>query len=181
MKKNIKNYFKYVTGFIFCFLLRLIPFRPPNVEPILATAMPFSKEYGKLAGFFFGFFSIILYDVATARVGMWTLITGVAYGVLGLVAAVYFENKNNTSWNYAKFAILATIFYDAVTGLTVGPIFFHQSFMTALAGQIPFTLLHLVSNVGFAIVFSPLIYRYVIENKKFELSLSKLILNPKQI
>jgi len=181
MQKNTKNYFTYSLGFIFCFLLRLIPFRPPNIEPLLATQMPFSKSYEKLAGFSFGFFSIILYDMFTGRVGMWTLITGLVYGSLGLFASMYFKNKENTGWNYAKFAFLATIFYDAVTGLTIGPIFFHQSFMNSLIGQIPFTLLHLAGNVGFAFVFSPLIYKYVIENKKFELSLTQLIFNPKQI
>lgn len=181
MESKNKNYFKYAVGFIFCFLLRLIPFRPPNIEPLMATQMPFSKTYGKLAGFSFGFFSIILYDIITGKVGIWTLITATAYGILGLAASMYFKNKENKAWNYAKFAIYATIFYDAVTGLTVGPIFFHQSFMASLVGQIPFTILHLVGNISFAVVFSPLIYKYIIENKQLEIPNIIKIFNPKQI
>ncbi len=175
-----KNWFKYVVGFVACLLIRLIPFRPPNIEPILATQMPFSKAYGKIAGFLFAFFSMVLYDILTGKVGIWTFITASAYGLLGLWASIYFKNKNNSSWNYAKFAVMGTLAFDIVTGLSVGPLFFHQPFMEALIGQIPFTALHLIGNIGFAVVFSPLLYKYVIENKKFESESLIAIFNPKQ-
>lgn len=175
-----KNWFKYVVGFVACLLIRLIPFRPPNIEPILATQMPFSKAYGKIAGFLFAFLSMVLFDIITGKVGMWTFITASAYGLLGLWASVYFKNKNNSSWNYAKFAVMGTLAFDIVTGLSVGPVFFHQPFMEALIGQVPFTAFHLIGNVGFAIVFSPLLYKYVIENKKFESTSLIAIFNPKQ-
>ena len=44
-EKKEKNYLKFFIALIFCLLIRLIPFRAPNVEPILATMMPFSKAY----------------------------------------------------------------------------------------------------------------------------------------
>lgn len=176
-----KNWFKFVAGFIVCLLIRLIPFRPPNIEPILATQMPFSKAYGKIAGFLFAFLSMVLYDILTGKVGMWTFITASVYGLLGLWASLYFKNKNNSPWNYAKFAVMGTLAFDIVTGLSVGPIFFHQPFMEALVGQIPFTALHLAGNVGFAVVLSPLIYRFVIENKKLETESLIMIFNPKQV
>ncbi len=175
-----KNWFKYIVGFIACLLIRLIPFRPPNIEPILATQMPFSKAYGKIAGFLFAFLSMVLFDIITGKVGMWTFITASAYGLLGLWASVYFKNKNNSSWNYAKFAVMGTLAFDIVTGLSVGPLFFHQPFMEALIGQIPFTALHLLGNVSFAVLLSPLIYKFVIENKKFESESLIAIFNPKQ-
>jgi uncharacterized membrane protein len=175
-----KNWFKYIVGFIACLLIRLIPFRPPNIEPILATQMPFSKAYGKIAGFLFAFLSMVIFDIITGKVGMWTFITASAYGLLGLWASIYFKNKNNSSWNYAKFAVMGTLAFDIVTGLSVGPLFFHQPFIEALIGQIPFTALHLIGNIGFAVVFSPLLYKYVIENKKFESESLITIFNPKQ-
>ena len=175
-----KNWFKYIVGFIACLLIRLIPFRPPNIEPILATQMPFSKAYGKIAGFLFAFLSMVIFDIITGKVGMWTFITASAYGLLGLWASIYFKNKNNSSWNYAKFAVMGTLAFDIVTGLSVGPLFFHQPFIEALIGQIPFTALHLIGNIGFAVVFSPLLYKYVIENKKFESESLIAIFNPKQ-
>ena len=163
-----KNWPKFIIGFVACLLIRLIPFRPPNIEPILATQMPFSKAYGAYIAFAFAFLSIVIYDLVTGTLGIWTLLTASTYGVLGLVAAFYFKNRKANSWNFAKFAIAGTIFFDAVTGLSIGPLFFGQSLSGAFFGQIPFTALHLLGNVSFALVLSPAIYRFVVENKKLE-------------
>lgn len=180
MNIHSKNWFKFILGFVVCFLIRLIPFRPPNIEPILSTQMPFSKKYGAFAGFIFAFFSIVLFDVITEKIGVWTLLTAGAYGILGLSAAYYFKNKSMKRWDYVKFAIIGTIFFDAVTGLSLGPIFFQQPFMEALIGQIPFTLWHLLGNISFALVLSPAIYKFVIENKKQETQSLIKIFNPRQ-
>lgn len=166
MQKYKKNWLKFTLGIFFCLLIRLIPFRPPNIEPILATQMPFSKAYGGFAGFLFAFFSIVFYDVVTGTLGKWTLITAVTYGVLGFLATWYFKNRKASTINFAIFSILGTLFFDAVTGLSIGPLFFHQSLRSAFYGQIPFTLWHLLGNVSFALVLSPALYRFVIENKK---------------
>src|SRR3989338_2920302 len=179
--KTSQNWFKYVVGFVACLLIRLTPFRAPNIEPILATQMPFSKIYGKTAGFLFGFLSIVVYDIITMQIGAWTFVTASAYGILGLFATVYFKNKKSSSWNYVKFAIMGTLFFDAVTGLSVGPLIFHQPFMGALAGQIPFTLLHLLGNVSFALILSPAIYSLVIKKEKSENTSLISALHPKII
>ncbi|MEK9181540.1 MAG: hypothetical protein AAB786_00775 [Patescibacteria group bacterium] len=181
METYKKNWLKFTLGFVACFLIRLIPFRPPNIEPILATQMPFSRAYGAYAGFLFAFFSIIFFDLITGHFGIWSLITAGTYGVLGFGATFYFRNKNPGSLDYASFAILGTLFFDAVTGLSIGPLFFQQSFMEALMGQIPFTLWHLLGNVSFALILSPAIYNFVIKNEKLEnISLMNLF-NPKKI
>ena len=169
MRNLKKNWLKFVIGLVSCLLIRLIPFRPPNIEPILATQMPFAKAYGALAGFFFAFFSIVLFDIITGTLGKWSLLTSITYGILGIAGAFYFKNRKANSWNFAKFAIAGTIFFDAVTGLSIGPLFFNQPFVEAFFGQIPFTGLHLLGNVSFALVLSPAIYRFVIENQKLEL------------
>lgn len=175
-----KNWFKFVLGFVSCLLIRLIPFRPPNIEPILATQMPFSKAYGALAGFIFAFSNMVLFDLLTHKFGVWTFLTAGTYGILGLWSAYYFRKRAMERFNYVKFAIFGTLFFDAVTGLSIGPLFFGQSFMEALTGQIPFTALHLLGNVIFAIVLSPLIYKFVIENKKFESASLLTMFNPKR-
>lgn len=154
-KKNLK----YLIAFISVLAFRLIPFRAPNIEPVLAIQMPFAKTYGKLYAFLFGALSIVVLDLFTSELGIWTLITALTYGVLGLGAVYYF--KKRSGWkNYAGFAVFATILYDAVTGLTIGPLLFGVPFMVALIGQIPFTILHLLGNVSFAIVLSPAIERW---------------------
>ncbi|NVN96773.1 hypothetical protein HXX01_00810 [Candidatus Nomurabacteria bacterium] len=161
----MKNWIKYTIAFTSVMAFRFMPFRAPNVEPIMATLMPLGKSYGKLMVFIFGFASIALYDVVTSGFGVWTLVTAVAYGLLGFGAGYFFQNRSGWK-NYALYAVLATIIYDAVTGLTIGPLFFHQSFLVSLTGQIPFTILHLLGNVSFAIVLSPLIEKWLVKEEK---------------
>ena len=171
----MKNKLKYIIALLTVFAFRLMPFRAPNVEPIMAVIMPFGKAYGSLMAFIFGFLSITLFDSVTSGFGIWTLVTAVAYGVLGLGTSYYF--KNRSGWrNYAVYAVFATIFYDAVTGLTIGPLFFHQSFIVSLVGQIPFTILHLLGNVSFAIVLSSLIERWVMQSETKAIEVRKVAL-----
>jgi len=68
--------------------------------------------------------------------------------------------------DYVRFAIYGTLFFDAVTGLTVGPIFFHQFIYRILVGQIPFTALHLLGNVTLAALLSPGIYNFFNSEKE---------------
>ncbi len=171
------NLLKYIIAFTGVLIVRLIPFRAPNLEPVLAVQMPFSKKYSKIASFLFGFLSITVYDLFTSGLGVWTIVTAVCYGLLGLWASYFF--KNRSGWrNYALYAVMATILYDCLTGLTVGPIVFGQSFISALLGQIPFTAIHLLGNVSFAIVLSPIIEMWLQkESKKVIVSSSKVVLN----
>lgn len=170
-----KNWIKYTITFISVMAIRLVPFRAPNVEPIMTVIMPFGKVYGGLMSFAFGFLSIVLFDSVTSGLGIWTLVTALAYGALGLGASYFF--KNRSGWkNYALYAVVATIFYDAITGLTIGPLFFHQSFIVSLVGQIPFTALHLLGNVSFAIVLSPVIEKWVAMEAKSVARVEKVVL-----
>ena len=181
MQTSQKNYFKFSLVLVLCFLARLIPFRVPNVEPIMAGVMPVSRIYGAFTGFLFGALSILFYDLATHTLGVQTFFTAGAYGVVGLCSFYYFQKqKKDSKWSYVKFAVVGTLFYDAVTVLTVGPLFFHQSLLVSLVGQIPFTALHLAGNIIFALLLSPAIYKYLIKKKKEKVSFIN-ILNPKTI
>jgi hypothetical protein len=143
--------------------------------------MPFSKAYGVYAGFFFGFVSVLAYDLTTNTLGLWTIITSATYGVLGLWSGFYFKTREASVFNYVRFAIMGTLFFDIVTGLSIGPIFFHQSLLTAFIGQIPFTLWHLVGNISFAIFLSPVVYKFIINNTKLNYLSFVEIFNPKSI
>ncbi|KKW22608.1 MAG: hypothetical protein UY62_C0001G0021 [Parcubacteria group bacterium GW2011_GWF2_50_9] len=155
-----QSWLKLAGMFAFGLLFRLLPFRPPNVELIMASQMPVAKTYGKLAGFFFGAFSILAFDVLTGTPGPWSLVTAPTYGLLGVFAAWYLKNRHGKR-HFAYFALFGTLLYDAITGLTVGPLFFHQPFLAAVLGQIPFTFMHLLGNIGFAIILSPMIERWL--------------------
>lgn len=178
---NKKNYFKILLVFILCLLARLIPFRAPNIEPILASVMPISRISGALTAFSFAVLSILFYDLATGTLGKQTFFTVLAYGIVGLWSANYFKVRESNSLNYVRFAIMGTLVFDALTGLTVGPIFFHQSFINTFVGQIPFTALHLFGNIIFALTLSPAIYNFMIKKRKRENAPDVSILNPKTI
>ena len=171
MKKSIK----FIIIFLSAFVIRLLPFRAPNVEPIMASIMPLGKVYGGPMAFIFGFLSIVLFDSVTSGFGIWTLVTAISYGILGLGAYYYFKNRRGRA-NYAIYAIIGTIFYDVVTGLTIGPLFFHQSFTISLIGQIPFTALHLLGNVSFAIVLSPVIEKWMVKESRRSVITEKVLL-----
>ena len=160
---------KFVIGWTAVFFFRLIPFRPPNFEPMLATVMPFSKRYGIVGSFLFGFLGIVLYDAITSGWGTWTAITAVCYGLLGVAAHLFFKNRDASVRNFLLFGIPATVVYDAVT-MMIGPLFMQQPLMAALIGQISFTLMHLTGTIVFSVLLSPALYRWVIENERFEFS-----------
>ena len=181
MKATRKNYFKFFATMVLCLLVRLIPFRAPNIEPIMAGTMPIGRAYGAFFGFSFAVLSILLYDLLTHTIGMQTIFTAGAYGLIGLASAYYFQKQKGKTMDYVRFAIVGTLFFDAVTGLTVGPIFFHQSFIGSLVGQIPFTALHLLGNVTLAAILSPGIYHFLIRKRKKESMSTISILNPKII
>ncbi len=161
---------KFIIGWTAVFLFRLIPFRPPNFEPMLATVMPFSKRYGLWGSFAFGFFGIVLYDAITSGWGSWTWVTALAYGGVGVAARYFFKTRAANVQNFLTFGIPGTIAYDAIT-MMIGPIFNAQPFALAFAGQIPFTLMHLAGTITFSVLLSPALYRWVIENDAFEFSL----------
>lgn len=167
-RQNIQtSWIKFAIGWLVVLAFRLIPFRPPNVEPIFATLMPFSKRYGAAAGFVFGALSIALLDLLVGKVGLWTLVTAVAYGLLG-VFAYYMLRKRRGVLSYVVTGVLGTILYDMVTGLSVGPLFFGQPFREALIGQIPFTLMHVAGTIAFSLTISSLLEKWIIEKPVFE-------------
>lgn len=172
-KFEIKDGFvKLVIGWLVVFMVRLIPFRPPNIEPIMSTLMPFSKKYGFGGGFFFAFLSIVIFDLAVAQFGIWTLVTAIAYGAIGFASGLYFKNRENSALEYLKFSVIATLIYDAITGPGMTYLFGHSlSFQAALIGQIPFTIMHLMGNATLALTLSPAIYRWVVANPKLEVSI----------
>src|SRR3989344_7075092 len=169
-----KNWLKYSITFFAVLLFRLLPFRAPNIEPIMAVVMPLGKVQGGFMAFIFGLLSIVIYDSVTSGIGIWTLLTALSYGLVGYFSFWYF--KKRSGWkSYASYAIIMTIVYDVLTGLTLGPIFFGQSFTVSLVGQVPFTALHLLGNVSFAIVLSPAIERWLVKERKI-VSVEKVVL-----
>jgi uncharacterized membrane protein YbaN (DUF454 family) len=74
--------------------------------------------------------------------------------------------------SYVKASVVSILYFDAVTGLTIGPLFFGQTFMGSLLGQIPFTIMHLAGAITFSAILSPIFEKWVMNNKYLELNLS---------
>ena len=159
----MKNKFKIFIVFIGCLLFRLLPLRAPNVEPIMASIMPTAKKYGAFLGFAFGFLSIFLYDLLT-HFGSWTWTVGITYGLVGVVSFFYFKKFKTSATNFAVVSFFATIAFDFITGVLFAPMF-GETMFGAFILQIPFTLLHLAGNVGFALTLSPLINRWLVSEQ----------------
>jgi len=164
---------KFLIGWTAVFLFRLIPFRPPNFEPMLATVMPFSKRYGVSGSFLFGFLGIVLYDAVTSGWGSWTWATAICYGLLGVGAHYFFKNRPASVKNFLVFGIPGTMAYDAVT-MMIGPVFNAQPLAVAFVGQIPFTLMHVAGTITFSALLAPALYRWVVQNESLELSLNRM-------
>jgi uncharacterized membrane protein len=168
MKSNKNsNFFKYVVGLITVLFIRLLP-RPPNVEPVMSTMMPFAKRWGKYAGLLFSALAIILFDVVTGTIGYWSIMTVASYSLLGFIAGIYFTKKRNKTYHFVGFAIIGTIIYDAITGIGTGILFFNMPLSVTVAGQIPFTLYHLAGNIVLSATISPLLYKWVVKNPNLE-------------
>lgn len=154
------SFVKFAIGWTAVFLFRLIPWRPPNFEPMLASVMPYSKRYGVAGSFLFGFLGIVLFDAVTSGWGVWTAVTALCYGTLGVAAHYFFRDRDASAKNFLLFGIPGTISYDAVTML-IGPAFAGQPLALALAGQIPFTLMHLAGTIAFSVLLAPALYRFL--------------------
>lgn len=160
------NKLKIFVVFIGCLLFRLLPLRAPNVEPIMASIMPLGRKFGALTGFLFGFLSIFIYDLLT-NFGSWTWTAGITYGLIGIASFFYFKKFKSSAFNFAVFALFATIVFDLITGVLFAPMF-GQSIWSAFILQIPFTALHLAGNIGFAVTLSPLINKWLV-SKEFSI------------
>jgi hypothetical protein len=123
----------------------------------MGTLMPFAGKVGVLSNLAFIISSVVVYDALTAGIGSWTWVTALVYAIVSVGAALYFKNLKATRRHFIGFALIATLVFDALTGLTLGPIFFGQSFAAAFYGQVPFTLAHLSGNFLVAAFVSPLI------------------------
>lgn len=176
MKKNLiyslSGMPKYVAGFILSLIFRLLSpfFGLWNVSPLVATQLTGSKAYGPIVGGLYGALSIVLLDVIVGRVGLWTLITASVFGVIGIGAAYFLKDHEASAKYFVVAGIVGTLFFDLVTGVFMGPLFYGQSWMAALIGQIPFTLRHLLGNIAFTAVLSPWFYKKIMHNPEWELS-----------
>ncbi|MBP6858574.1 MAG: ECF transporter S component [Candidatus Pacebacteria bacterium] len=173
--KNIIHSFdgavKYLAGFVFTLVFRLVTplVGLSNISPLMATEFAGGKAYGPLVGGVYGALSMILLDALMGKVGSWTLLTALTYGIVGIAGGYFLRHRSATTRNFVVASIVGTLFFDLVTGVIMGPLLFEQSLMGAAVGQIPFTLRHLAGNLFFALL-APWFYRSIMNNPSWDVS-----------
>jgi hypothetical protein len=131
----------------------------PNNDPILAVALPCAKR-GRIAAVVFPVAAMVLFDVLSQRVGIWTVVTAGTYGLLGLAFSYAYRALANRGRAVGPAAFLVSgivgvLIFDFVTGPVMSSALFQPSFGEAFVGQIPFTVKHLASVAAYALVVSP--------------------------
>ncbi|MCX6800752.1 MAG: hypothetical protein NTZ73_01025 [Candidatus Diapherotrites archaeon] len=156
---------KFVLAVLAANAVRLLRFIPNN-DPIMAMMLPVSKKRNFVAAFLFPFLTMVSFDIITGYVGIWTVVTSLTYGGLGLLFAfIYGKEKKVGLKKYFFSGVAGVLIFDFITGVLATPLMFGMSFEQALLGQIPFTLMHLFTVSIYIFTITPLIDRYVVESK----------------
>jgi len=160
--------FKIFLSIIFANGIRLLRFVPNN-DPIMSMMLPFSKQDKIYVSILFPVLTMISFDFITGMVGPWTIITSATYGFLGLFFYLLYRRMKKVGMKqYLGSGVLGVLIFDFVTGVLGGPIMFGISFQTALIGQIPFTILHLITVTGFIVLITPLLDKHILTNGQLD-------------
>ena len=133
----------------------------PNNDPIMAVMLPCAKR-GRAAAFAFPIVAMVLFDILSRKVGIWTAVTAGTYGLLGLGFSFAYSalGKRGRRIGAATFlvsGVVGVLVFDFITGPILSSAMFRMSFAQAFVGQIPFTLKHLASVSVYALVVRPVL------------------------
>lgn len=160
----------FVAIAVVCLAVRLLPFRPLQTSLTLAAQLPMSARWGKYVAFLFGLTHMLLFDCISAQIGPWTLITSLTYALLAFVPLKPSATQSSIT-RYLPSAIVATLVYDIITGILLGPwLFFGTSFFATCVAQVPFTTMHLIANCVGSLLLSP--YLEIVMRRQTKISLS---------
>jgi len=164
MDKN--NRFKLALSVLIANAIRLLRVIPNN-DPIMSMALPFSRRGSALTSFVFPLITMVSFDLVTGLVGPWTLVTGLTYGLIGLSFHYYLKDKDKVGIKrYLGCGALGVLAFDFVTGVLATPLLFGMTFEAAFMGQIPFTLMHLLTTSCFILIVTPLLDKQVLLNER---------------
>lgn len=158
---------KYVLALAFCTLVRLARI-VPNFDPIMGTALPFAKQDKWWQAALFSAAAIVIFDILTGLVGIWTAITSLTYAALAAGFHFYYQNRKVGLKTYVGSGVAGVLVYDSVTGVVAGPVLFGGTYLEAFIGQIPFTLMHLAGVTIFVLLITPLLDKHLVQNPQLE-------------
>jgi hypothetical protein len=149
----------------------------PNNDPIMAVMLPCAKR-GRVAAVAFPVVAMVLFDILSRRVGIWTAVTAGTYGLLGLGFSFAYSalGKRGRRIGPATFlvsGVVGVLVFDFITGPILSSAMFRMSFAQAFVGQIPFTLKHLASVSAYTLVVSPVLDRLLREVERGEAAIER--------
>jgi hypothetical protein len=160
------SFLRLALAGIFCNVYRLLRFIPNN-DPIMGAMLPFARRGKWWEAGIFAFLTMVSFDLITMKLGVWTIVTGVTYGLLGIAFHfAYGKIKKFSVWTYIGSGVAGVLAFDFITGPIASSLMFGMPFWAALAGQVPFTLLHLASTTFFVAVLTPLLDRTIVGNER---------------
>lgn len=126
-----------------------------GIESVMLFTLSGALVYGPIYGFLIGAGIMVIADFMVGLVGLWTLYTALAYGLVGFIAGVVgIFKKEFTRVELAGLAFVLTIFFDAIS-MTAFAFQFGIPLSIATINQIPVTLIHAFGNTVLAFIFAP--------------------------
>lgn len=164
MKKPKVGIVKFLIGMIFSNAIRFLHFIPNN-DPIMAIMLPYAKSDKKYKAVLFPFLTMVSFDLLTGMIGTWTLVTALTYAGIGYIFTKYlFTKKKISIFKYLKGGVIGVLIFDFITGPIMSSFMFGMSFIEAGLGQIPFTLMHLLTVGIFIVIITPAYDKHILEN-----------------
>ncbi|MDP2974065.1 MAG: hypothetical protein Q8N60_03370 [Candidatus Diapherotrites archaeon] len=162
------NAIKFALSMLFCNAYRLLRIIPNN-DPIMGAMLPFAKQDKWWHPAVFAFLTMVSFDLITSGIGLWTWVTACTYAALGLLFHFTYKRMKKVQLkHYLGSGVIGVLIFDFVTGVLFGPAMFGMSYMQAFIGQIPFTILHLITVSGFVLILTPLLDRAIVSNPALE-------------
>ena len=180
-KKEARNLTIFLTMLAGATLGRVALQGVPSVEPIIPLAVIAGLLFGMKEGFTLGGGAYLMSNFFVWGLqGPWTIFQAIGAAVAGALGGLYGKMRKPTWKDVVLISVIGTLFYEVVMNLA-GPIMGIGLFGLGLmaipvyfAASLPFTLTHIVSNVVFARLFSPILKLWRKEDEFKMVSLSRV-------
>jgi hypothetical protein len=163
-RKGVRGWSLIVSTTLFALSLGLVTVLRlarlfPNNDPIMAVMLPYARR-SRASAVIFPVAAMVLFDLLSRQVGLWTAVTAGTYGLLGfgfswLYRILSRRGYKISSATFPLFGVAGVLVFDFLTGPIMSSVLFHMSFLEALVGQVPFTLHHLLSVAAYTLTVSP--------------------------
>ena len=136
----------------------------PSVEPLTFFAMLSGWLFGRKKGFAVGASSLYLSNFFVyGGQGPWTIFQALGFGIAGFAGG--FLRKKATIFGCLIMAAIATLSFEIIVNFG-SLVFLPSSIFTIFFLALPFSIVHLASNLAFS-VFLPWLRRYVERTGRF--------------